>query len=54
MVLNHAMFRRAFELSGHGMWWDIQPISAGVFGVPAGLAATVLFSLITQRKAEET
>jgi cation/acetate symporter len=54
MVINHAMFRRAFELSGHGMWWDIQPISAGVFGVPAGLAATVLFSLITQRKADET
>ena len=54
MVINHAMFRRAFELGGHGMWWDIQPISAGVFGVPAGMAATVLFSLITQRKADET
>ncbi len=54
MVINHAIFRRAFELSGHGMWWDIQPVSAGVFGVPAGLAATALFSLITQRKADET
>ena len=52
MVINHTVFRRAFELSGHGMWWDIQPVSAGVFGVPAGIAATVLVSLITQRKAD--
>ena len=34
------------------MWWDILPVSAGVFGVPAGIAATVLVSLITQRKAD--
>ena len=26
------------------LWWDIQPISAGVFGVPAGFVATLLFS----------
>jgi cation/acetate symporter len=31
------------------LWWGIQPISAGVFGVPAGLAATVLVSLATPR-----
>ena len=26
------------------LWWGIQPISAGVFGVPAGFAATLLVS----------
>ena len=26
------------------LWWDIQPISAGVFGVPAGFVATLLIS----------
>lgn len=31
------------------LWWGIQPISAGVFGVPAGLAVTVLVSLLTPR-----
>jgi cation/acetate symporter len=28
-------------------WWHIAPISAGVFGVPAGLATIVLVSLLT-------
>lgn len=37
-------------LSGWGgtLWWGIQPVSAGVFGVPAGIAATVLLSLVTR------
>jgi Na+(H+)/acetate symporter ActP len=29
------------------LWWDIQPISAGVFGVPVGFAVIVLVSLLT-------
>lgn len=29
----------------HGLWWDIQPISAAVFGVPVGVLVTVLVSL---------
>ncbi|MBP7452795.1 MAG: VC_2705 family sodium/solute symporter [Ottowia sp.] len=28
-----------------GLWWTIHPMSAGVFGVPAGFAAMVLVSL---------
>jgi cation/acetate symporter len=31
------------------LWWGIQPISAGVFGVPAGLIVTVVVSLVTPR-----
>jgi len=29
------------------MWWDIQPISAGVFGMPVGMAVIILVSLVT-------
>jgi cation/acetate symporter len=33
---------------GGTLWWGIQPVSAGVFGVPAGIAATVILSLLTR------
>jgi len=29
------------------LWWDIQPISAGLFGVPVGIAVILIVSLIT-------
>ena len=29
------------------LWWDIQPISAGLFGVPVGIAVIILVSLVT-------
>ncbi len=29
------------------MWWDILPISAGLFGVPLGFAIILIFSLLT-------
>ena len=29
------------------LWWGIQPISAGVFGVPIGFAVIILVSLVT-------
>ena len=32
----------------NGLWFGIQPISAGVFGVPAGLAAAVVVSWFTR------
>jgi cation/acetate symporter len=31
-----------------GLWFGIQPVSAGVFGVPAGLLAAVVVSWITR------
>jgi len=36
------------------LWWDIQPISAGVFGVPLGFAVILLVSLITRAPSRET
>ncbi|MDO9112320.1 MAG: sodium:solute symporter family protein [Polaromonas sp.] len=38
------------------LWWDIQPISAGIFGVPIGFAVIILVSLVTpapSRKIQE-
>jgi cation/acetate symporter len=32
------------------LWWGIQPISAGVFGVPLGVAVIVLVSLIAPER----
>jgi cation/acetate symporter len=29
------------------LWWDIQPISAGLFGLPIGFAVIILVSLVT-------
>ena len=29
------------------LWWGIQPISAGVFGVPIGFAVIIIVSLLT-------
>jgi cation/acetate symporter len=34
-------------------WWDIDPLAAGVFGVPAGLLALVLVSLVTPQATLE-
>jgi cation/acetate symporter len=38
--------------SASGQWFDISPMSAGVFGVPAGVAAIVIVSLLTSAPNE--
>ena len=45
MAINFPAVRSALGLAGDGLWWGIQPVSAGVFGVTAGLVTTVLVSL---------
>jgi cation/acetate symporter len=35
------------------LWWDIQPIAAGVFGVPLGFAVILLVSLITPAPSQK-
>ncbi|MBQ0937118.1 VC_2705 family sodium/solute symporter [Ideonella paludis] len=36
------------------LWWGIQPISAGVFGVPVGFLVTIVVSLLTPRPSPKT
>ncbi len=35
-------------------WWDINPISAGIFGVPLGFAVIIIVSLLTPAPDRET
>lgn len=48
MAINIPAVRAALGLAGDGLWWGIQPVSAGVFGVTAGFAMTVLVSLLAR------
>jgi cation/acetate symporter len=36
------------------LWWDIQPISAGLWGVPIGFAVIIIVSLLTPAPDRET
>jgi len=50
MVLNQPWLRGLFGVTSPiELWWGIQPISAGLFGVPVGFAVIVLLSLVTPR-----
>jgi cation/acetate symporter len=57
MVTTQPWLREVFGISSPiQLWWDILPISAGVFGVPVGFAVTILVSLVTpppSAKAQE-
>ncbi len=52
MGINLPAVRAMLGLAGEGLWWGIQPVSAGVFGVAAGLTTTVLVSLVTRPEPE--
>jgi cation/acetate symporter len=48
MVTTQPWLREVFGVAGPvQLWWGIQPISAGVFGVPVGFAVIVVVSLLT-------
>ena len=50
----YAFFTQKMGVPAMGLWWDINPISAGVFGVPAGLAVMLVVSLLTPAPSLET
>lgn len=41
-----------FGVNG-ALWWDINPISAGIFGMPVGFLAVILGSLLTRAPSEQ-
>jgi cation/acetate symporter len=54
MVRNDAWLRGIFHVSAPAeLWWGIQPISAAAFGVPAGMLAIIVVSLLTPAPSEE-
>lgn len=54
MLAHAAVLRNAFLLPpASALWFGIQPMSAAVFGVPAGFAAVVIGSLLPGRKRDD-
>ncbi|MDD5325281.1 MAG: cation acetate symporter, partial [Polaromonas sp.] len=48
MIMTQPWLRNVYGVTSPiQLWWDIQPISAGVFGVPIGFAVIILVSLVT-------
>jgi cation/acetate symporter len=55
MVMTQPWLRGIFGVvSPVELWWGIQPISAGLFGVPVGFAVIVIVSLLTGAPKKET
>ena len=55
MLVNQPWLRNAFGVASPiQLWWGIEPISAGLFGVPVGFAVIILISLVTPRPSEQT
>jgi len=48
MLINLPALRVALELKGSGLWFGIEPMSAGVFGVLAGFGVTLVVSYLTR------
>ena len=55
MLVNQPWLRSALGVTSPiQLWWGIEPISAGLFGVPVGFAVIVLVSLVTPRPSPQT
>jgi cation/acetate symporter len=48
MAINSQVVRTTLGLHGSGLWFGIEPIAAGVFGVGAGVLVTLAASLLTR------
>ena len=54
MLINVPAVRAALGLHGSGLWFGIQPVSAGVFGVLAGCVVTVGLSLLSRAGRQDS
>ncbi|RPH39440.1 MAG: cation acetate symporter, partial [Burkholderiales bacterium] len=52
--LREVFFGTARSVPVTNLWWDIQPIAAGVFGVPVGFLVILLVSMVTPAPSRET
>ena len=54
MVTNQPWLRSTFGITSPiRLWWDIDPISAGLFGVPVGFIVIILISLVTPAPSQK-
>ena len=57
MAITQPWLRSVFGVTSpiaDNIWWDIAPISAGIFGVPVGFAVIIIVSLLTREPDAET
>jgi cation/acetate symporter len=57
MCITQPWLRSVFGVKGtiaENTWWDISPISAGIFGVPLGFIVIIVVSLLTPAPDKET
>ncbi|NRF67322.1 cation acetate symporter [Aquincola sp. S2] len=57
MATTQAWMRGVFGVTSpiaDNIWWGIQPISAGLFGVPVGFAVIIIVSLLTKEPDQQT
>jgi cation/acetate symporter len=55
MVTTQPWLRGVFGVTSPvQLWWDIQPISAGLFGVPIGFLVIIVVSLLTPAPSKQT
>ncbi len=52
--LRSLVFNVPLDVPVQGLWWGIEPIAAGVFGIPVAFVVTVLVSLITPTPSRQT
>ena len=54
MLTNQPWLRAAFGIASPiRLWWDIDPISAGLFGVPVGFVVIIVVSLVTPAPSQK-
>ena len=54
MLTNQLWLRATFGITSPvQLWWGIDPISAGLFGVPVGFAVIILVSLVTPAPSQK-
>jgi cation/acetate symporter len=54
MAINAAAVRSLLGLTGSGLWFGIQPVSAGVFGFAAGVIVIVILSFLPRTTTLDT
>ena len=57
MAITQPWLRSVFGVTSpiaDNIWWDIAPISAGIFGVPVGFAVIIIVSLLTREPDAKT
>lgn len=55
MLTNQPWLRATFGITSPAqLWWGIDPVSAGVLGVPVGFAVIILVSLVTPKPSQKS